>query len=89
MLKIFKTKAKLSTVFKIVCFSAPLYLIFGALPFFSVWVFPLSAFFVIYGFKELFKISGLRSTLIVLTSYLIFWIGRVVYGLFLIKETVL
>ena len=84
-LKLFKIKTKLAKTFKIVCFSAVPYLILGAVPFFKMWVFYLSAFFVIFGIKELYKVTGLRSALAVMSAYLVFWIGQIIYGILFMK----
>lgn len=85
MLRLFRIKAGLAATFKIISFSAVPYIILGSILFFDMWIFFLSAFFVITGIKELFNTSALKSAITVITAYFIFWLVKLIYGLILIK----
>ncbi|RLE46644.1 hypothetical protein DRJ25_03870 [Candidatus Woesearchaeota archaeon] len=84
-LKLFRIRLKPAALFRIISFSAVPFIILGSVIFFKNWIFYLTAFFVIYGIKELGETTGLRSALSVMTAYFIFWLGQIIYGVIVMK----
>ncbi len=80
VLKLFKGKGYLSTTYKILAYSAVPYLLFLGLPFFSNWVFFLTAFLIIYGIKTLHKFTALKSFFIIVLLYFAYWIISLFIG---------
>ncbi|RLE45187.1 hypothetical protein DRJ22_04975 [Candidatus Woesearchaeota archaeon] len=84
ILKLFKAKSGLATTYKIIAYSSIPHLLLMGLPFFSKWVFFLTAFLTIYGIKTLHKLTALKSFLVVLLLYFIYWIASLFVGKWLL-----